>query len=170
MLPADTFTFVSSSHASTSWLDHVLTTTSSHALVDSMHVKSNFISSGHLPLCFTISIDSEMYVPLSLSIALLMMYPRLIGKISQIMILLITIHVQNRIFPEFEFHLLPCVAMTCPAAIIKQILIISIMTLNTAHGCIRKCIPIKKRNEHVIVDWNDEVKHYHGIARSEFKF
>ena len=39
LLPADTFTFVSSSHASTSWLDHVLTTTSSHALVDSMHVK-----------------------------------------------------------------------------------------------------------------------------------
>ena len=38
------------------------------------------------------------------------------------------------------------------------------------HGCIRKCIPIKKRNEHTIVGWNDEVKHYHGIARSEFKF
>ena len=60
LLPADTFTFVSSSHASTSRLDHVLTTTSSHALIDSKHVKSNLISSGHLPLCFTISIDSEI--------------------------------------------------------------------------------------------------------------
>ena len=42
--------------------------------------------------------------------------------------------------------------------------------VNTVHGCIRKCIPIKKHNEHAIVGWNDEVKHYHGIARSEFKF
>ena len=24
--------------------------------------------------------------------------------------------------------------------------------------------------EHAIVGWNDEVKHYHGIAHSEFKF
>ena len=60
MLPADTFFFVSSSHAATSWLDRVLTTTSSHALVDSMQVKSTFISSDQLPLCFTISIDSEI--------------------------------------------------------------------------------------------------------------
>ena len=38
--------------------------------------------------------------------------------------------------------------------------------VNTVHGCIRKCIPIKKRNELAIVGWNDEVKHYHRIARS----
>ena len=34
LLPADTFTFVSSSHGSTSWLDHVLSITSGHALVE----------------------------------------------------------------------------------------------------------------------------------------
>ena len=33
--------------------------------------------------------------------------------------------------------------------------------VNTVHGCIHKCIPIKKGNEHAIVGWNDEVKHYH---------
>ena len=29
---------------------------------------------------------------------------------------------------------------------------------------------MKKHNEHSIVGWNEEVKHYHTIARSEFKF
>ena len=33
MLPADTFTFVSTCHGSTSWLDHVVSTTSCHTLV-----------------------------------------------------------------------------------------------------------------------------------------
>ena len=33
MLPADTFTFVSTCHGSTSWLDHVVSTTSRHTLV-----------------------------------------------------------------------------------------------------------------------------------------
>ena len=42
--------------------------------------------------------------------------------------------------------------------------------VNTIHGCIRKCIPIKKRNEHTIVGWNDEIRQYHGIARSEYQF
>ena len=28
----------------------------------------------------------------------------------------------------------------------------------------------EKHNEHSIVGWNEEVKHYHTIARSEFKF
>ena len=60
LLPADTFTFVSSSHGSTSWLDHVLSTTSGHALAESVHVKTDFVSSDHLPLCFDISIDKEI--------------------------------------------------------------------------------------------------------------
>ena len=60
LLPADTFTFVSSSHGSTSRLDHVLSTTSGHALVESVHVKTGFVSSDHLPLCFDISIDKEI--------------------------------------------------------------------------------------------------------------
>ena len=46
----------------------------------------------------------------------------------------------------------------------------TLLTLYIVHGCIRKCILIKKRNEHAIVGWNDEDKHYHGIASSEFKF
>ena len=57
MLPADTFTFVSTCHGSTSWLDHVVSTTSRHTLVQGVYVKSDFVSSDHLPLCFHITID-----------------------------------------------------------------------------------------------------------------
>ena len=42
--------------------------------------------------------------------------------------------------------------------------------VNTVQGCIRKCIPTRKLNRHSIVGLNYEVKHYHGIARTEFKF
>ena len=42
--------------------------------------------------------------------------------------------------------------------------------VNTVYGCVRKCIPVKKHSKHSIVGWNENVKHYHVIARSEFKF
>ena len=57
MLPADTFTFVSTCYGSTSWLDHVVSATSGHTLVQGVHVKSDFVSSDHIPLCFDIAID-----------------------------------------------------------------------------------------------------------------
>ena len=43
-------------------------------------------------------------------------------------------------------------------------------TAYTVHGCIRKCIPTKKRKEHAIESWNDKVKHCRGTARFEFMF
>ena len=58
LLPSDTFTFISSSHDTVSWLDHVLSTTSGHSLFTNISVKSDFITSDHLPLCFSISIDN----------------------------------------------------------------------------------------------------------------
>ena len=42
--------------------------------------------------------------------------------------------------------------------------------VNTVHGCVRKYIPVKKHSERSIVGWNENVKHYHVIARSEFNF
>ena len=63
LLPSDTFTFVSSSHASTSWLDHVLSTSTGHALVQSIHVKSDYVTSDHLPLCFTVCIGKTIVCP-----------------------------------------------------------------------------------------------------------
>ena len=62
-LPSNTYTSISSSHDTVSWLDHVLSTTSGHSLFNSMHVKSDFITSDHLPLSFSISIDN-LHVPI----------------------------------------------------------------------------------------------------------
>ena len=62
-LPSNTYTFISSSYDTVSWLDHVLSTTSGHSLFNSMHVKSDFITSDHLPLSFSISIDN-LHVPI----------------------------------------------------------------------------------------------------------
>ena len=171
LLPADTFTFVSSSHASTSWLDHVLTTTSSHALVDSMHVKSNFISSDHLPLCFTISIDSEIVcTPVSVD--------RTTDDVPSFNWKDITdndiINYNSCTKQDLSRIRIPLDALRCNNISCSDhqadIDHFYYDIVNTVHGCIRKCIPIKKCNEHAIVGWNDEVKHYHEIARSEFKF
>ena len=65
-LPRNTFTFISSSHDTVSWLDHILTTTSGYSLLTDICVKSDFITSDHLPLCFTISVDN-LNVPISSS-------------------------------------------------------------------------------------------------------
>ena len=65
-LPQDTFTFISSSHDTVSWLDHILTTTSGYSILTDACVKTDFITSDHLPLCFTISIDN-LHIPVCLS-------------------------------------------------------------------------------------------------------
>ena len=45
LLPPDTFTFISSSHVTVSWLDHVLSTTSWHSLFTNISVKFDVITS-----------------------------------------------------------------------------------------------------------------------------
>ena len=61
-----TFTFISSSHDTVLWLDHILTTTSGYSLFTDICVKSDFITSDHLPLCFTITVDN-LNVPIYFS-------------------------------------------------------------------------------------------------------
>ena len=58
LLPSDFFTFISSSPDTVSWLDHVLSTTSGHSLFTNISVKSNLITSDHLPPCLSISINN----------------------------------------------------------------------------------------------------------------
>ena len=65
-LPQDTFTFISSSHDTVSWLDHILTTTSGYSILTDACVKTDFITSDHLSLCFTISSDN-LHIPVSSS-------------------------------------------------------------------------------------------------------
>ena len=52
-----TYTYVSSAHNSTSWLDHAICTASMHEMISSMHVDYTFVSSDHLPLCAEVNLD-----------------------------------------------------------------------------------------------------------------
>ena len=49
-----------------SCLDHILTTTSGYSVLTDTCVKTDCITSDHLPLCFTISIDN-LHIPVSSS-------------------------------------------------------------------------------------------------------
>ena len=133
LLPADTFTFVSSSHGSTSWLDHVLSTTSGHALVESVHVKTDFVSSDHLPLCFDISIDKKIICTSTSVCSTNDESPSFNWKDLTDNDLLNYSLCTKRTFLEFAFHLMPCSVMTCPVVLIKKILIIFIMILLTLY-------------------------------------
>ena len=55
----DTFTFYSEAHHSTSWLDHVLTTSSAHCLIDNIWVEYGMISSDHHPIVTRISVNTD---------------------------------------------------------------------------------------------------------------
>ena len=42
--------------------------------------------------------------------------------------------------------------------------------MHTVNSCIKQYIPLHKHSKRSIVGWNDEVKHYYGMARSVFKY
>lgn len=61
-LPVNTYTYYSEAHGSTSWLDHVISTSSAHALISEMNVCYDYVTSDHLPLCIDLLIDYDMFV------------------------------------------------------------------------------------------------------------
>ena len=68
MLLSDTFTYVSQSHHTTSWLDHCITTGAGKSIVSKMHIIDNIICSDHMPLCIEIECD---IVPIYVTVHLL---------------------------------------------------------------------------------------------------
>jgi Endonuclease-reverse transcriptase len=61
-LDASSFTYVSDSHNTTSWLDHVLTNQNMLSYMSNLSVLYDFVSSDHRPLRFCINIDKVNYV------------------------------------------------------------------------------------------------------------
>ena len=51
MLSSDTFTYVSQSHHTTSWLDHCITTGAGKSIVSKMNIIDNIVCSNYMPLC-----------------------------------------------------------------------------------------------------------------------
>lgn len=53
LLPADSFTYISDAHGSTSWIDHCISSNSAHQAIAHIKVLHDFIISDHRPLAIT---------------------------------------------------------------------------------------------------------------------
>jgi len=53
----NTYTHVSTSHKTTSWLDHIISTSSFHDLIEKISVDYTLISSDHLPMSVILNLD-----------------------------------------------------------------------------------------------------------------
>uniref|UniRef100_A0A1A8AIU9 exodeoxyribonuclease III n=1 Tax=Nothobranchius furzeri TaxID=105023 RepID=A0A1A8AIU9_NOTFU len=57
LLPKDSYTYISESWHTTSWLDHCISTADGHAALDSMSIKYGVTVSDHIPLAFSINVE-----------------------------------------------------------------------------------------------------------------
>ena len=170
-LPQDTFTFISSSHDTVSWLDHILTTTSGYSILTDACVKTDFITSDHLPLCFTISIDN-LHVTVSLSdqtsqdrqsynwcgasdADLYKYYSCTRTELAKI---------------KLPMEALQCEDISCTKHR-KDIDLFYYSITNCLQGCVKQCIPkIKIHNVNSVAGWNEYVSHYYSMSRIDFKW
>ena len=53
-LPADSYTYVSDTHGTCSWLDYVVSSKSAHDSIHNIEILHQFILSGHRPVAATI--------------------------------------------------------------------------------------------------------------------
>ena len=172
LLPNDTYTFISSSHSTMSWLDHILSTSSGHSLLQDVHVKRDYISSDHLPLCFNVILNNVIecvYDSSSDEINNNMssfnwngsrdhdLYRYSLSTKSQLSKL------------SIPLDALRCNDVSCTVHR-KDIDDFYHSIVNTVNSCIKQCIPLYRHGKHSIVGWNGEVKHYYIIARAEFKY
>ena len=152
-------------------LDHVLSTTSGHFLFTNISVKSDFITSDHLPLCFSISIDN-MHVPIppadstSRDSFSYNWYGASDVNLS---------NYNSCTRAELAKIKLPFDALQCEnvdrTSHRKDIDVFYYNIINTLNNCTKQCIPVLKVHENnYIAGWNEHVSCYYNILRIEFKW
>ena len=171
-LPCNTFTFISSSHATVSWLDHILTTTSGYSLFTDICVKSDVITSDLLPLCFTISVDN-LNVPISSSANNIPCDALRYNWYGASDFDISNYYSCTR--SELSKSKLSLEAMQCEdVRCIKHRRDIDVFysdITNCLYNCIKQCIPVLKLyNDNSIAGWNDYVSHHYNISRTDFKW
>jgi len=57
LLNPHSFTFYSSAHATVSWIDHVVTSTSGHEIIKDVNIDYSILSSDHFPVTVTLDVD-----------------------------------------------------------------------------------------------------------------
>ena len=57
LLPANTFTYLSERWDSTSWLDHCVSTSDGHDVIQNINVLYSLCTSDHIPMCIDVSLE-----------------------------------------------------------------------------------------------------------------
>ena len=168
MLLSDTFTYVSQSHHTTSWLDHCITTGAGKSIVSKMHIIDNIVCSDHMPLCIEIECD---IVPICNSTFI--KEPRdvckwnLAGDKEKLSYKTCT----NELFSDI---IIPVDALLCNNAhCIEHVTDIDnfyTCIINGIQSAEKKCIPFESiaKNYHTVPGWNEYVKDNHAVARDAF--
>ena len=52
----DSYTYVSESWHTTSWLDHCISTADAHAPIEGIQIEYQFATSDHIPICISINL------------------------------------------------------------------------------------------------------------------
>ena len=63
LCPSDSYTFFSEAHHTTSWLDHIITSSAMHSCITDAYIDYKYVSSDHLPLCCKTNIGT-LAIPL----------------------------------------------------------------------------------------------------------
>ena len=58
LAPSDSFTFFSEAHGSVAWLDHVISTSNMHSIIEDIWVDYHYISSDHLPVLIRVNVGN----------------------------------------------------------------------------------------------------------------
>ena len=58
----DKFTFYSEAHDSTAWLDHLVSSSSFHSLIENIYVDNSLVSSDHFPIFVHLNVDQVNFV------------------------------------------------------------------------------------------------------------
>ena len=164
-LPADSFTYVSESHSSTSWIDHVIMSSTADSVCTDMCIIYDLVISDHRPISFTLDIGDlpqveDFQAPPSVKVPW--------GRLSEQDIL----DYSGRVDMALDHIPLPVVVLLCPGcdhAIHRDQLSAYYEAINRAMIISGKGFEIRScRNYSAVAGWNDLVSDAHRVARADF--
>ena len=164
-LPDDTFTYISDSHQTVSWIDHVIMSTTADRVCVDMRVIYDLIISDHRPISFTVNLGDLPHVdsfraPPSMRIHW--------EKLSSDDISLYTRNVDESL-DHISFPTDALLCNGCEHAIHRYELSVYYEAINLALTSSGKVFEVKASSHYsVVAGWNDLVSDAHRVARDNF--
>ena len=170
-LGASSFTYVSDSHNTTSWLDHVLTNQNMLSYMSNLSVLYDFVSSDHRPLRFCINIDKVNYVSIcDSSCTQILRTVSDWAACSQSDIHSYTRKL-NYLLQSVPLPSLLCCTPNCDNKDHQNDIDVYFQAINTCiNSAMDSCIPAKRSSlsDFCIAGWTDIVADKHEAARQAF--